>query len=176
VNFVVKTRTDVAVAPAIRSAFKQIAPDLALDNFRTMRESVDRNNFDERLGLYVIGALAGMAVLIVVAGLYGVLAQLVGYRRREIGIRLALGATRQSVLAMILRKGSLLVIAGLAAGLALAAAFGKLVKGFLYGVKPLDISTYLAVMVLLLAAGSLAALEPARRAAAVEPTRALRDE
>jgi putative ABC transport system permease protein len=176
VNFVVKTRADVPVAPEIRSTFKQIAPDLALDNFHTMRENVARNNFNQRLGLYVIGAFAGMAVLMVVAGLYGVLAQLVGYRRREIGIRLALGATRQSILAMILRQGSLLIIAGLAAGLALTTVVANLVKGFLYGVQPLDISTYLAVMILLLTAGLLAALVPARRAAAVEPTRALRDE
>jgi putative ABC transport system permease protein len=176
VNFVVKTRADVPVAPEVHSAFRQIAPDLALDNFHTMRENVDQNNFNQRLGLYVIGAFAGMAVLMVVAGLYGVLAQLVGYRRREIGIRLALGATRQSILTMILRQGSLLMIAGLAAGLALATLGGKLVKGFLYGVKPLDISTYLAVMILLLTSGLVAALVPARRAAAVEPTRALRDE
>jgi ABC-type antimicrobial peptide transport system permease subunit len=113
---------------------------------------------------------------VVVAGLYGVLAQRVSYRRREIGVRLALGATRQSILTMILRQGSLLVGAGIGAGVILAAISGKLVKGFLYGVKPLDAWTYVAVAVALLLVGLLASFLPARRAAAVEPIQALRDE
>ncbi len=176
VYFVVKTRTDVPVAPAARAVFKQVAPDFALDNFQTMQESLAQNNFNDRLGLYVIGAFAGMAVLMVVAGLYGVLAQLVSYRRREIGVRLALGATRQSIVGMVLRQGSVLVIAGIGAGILLALAANKLVKGFLYGVKPLDAWTYFAVMMTLLLVGAIAAVIPARRAAAVEPIQALRDE
>jgi putative ABC transport system permease protein len=176
VFFVVKTQSDIAVAPAARTAFKQVAPEFALDNFLTMRESLAQNNFNDRLGLYLIGTFAGLAILMVVAGLYGVLAQLVSYRRREIGVRLALGATRKSILAMVLRQGSLMVAAGLGAGILLAAVSGKLVKSFLFGVKPLDVWTYVAVVTALLLVGLLASFLPARRAAAVEPIQALRDE
>src|SRR5262249_52465020 len=116
VFFVVKTHGNIAVAPAMRDVFRQTAPDFALDNFRTMQEAVDNNNFSQRLGLYLIGAFAGIAVLMVVAGLYGVLAQLVSYRRREIGVRLALGATRQRILRMFLRQGTTLVVSGLIIG------------------------------------------------------------
>jgi len=176
VNFAVKTRGDIAVAPVMRSAFKQVAPDFALDNFQTMQQAVDQNNFNDRLGLYLIASFAGLAVLMVVAGLYGVLAQLVSYRRREIGVRLALGATRNGILTMILRQGSVLVIAGLVVGIGLALFTAKFVKSFLFGVKPVDPSTYFGVTVVLLIVGVLAAIVPARRAAAVEPIQALRDE
>lgn len=176
VFFAVKTRSNIAVAPAIRSVFSQTAPDFALDNFQTMQQAVDQNNFSDRLGLYLIGGFAGMAVLMVIAGLYGVLAQLVSYRRREIGVRLALGATRRSILILVLRQGSLLVAAGIGAGLVLALVSARLVKGFLYGVKPLDTGTYAMVVLLLLAVGAIASVIPARCAAAVEPIQALREE
>jgi ABC-type antimicrobial peptide transport system permease subunit len=176
VNFAVKSRTDIAIAPEMRSVFKQVAPDFALDNFQTMQQAVDQSNFSDRLGLYLIAAFAGMAMLMVVAGLYGVLAQLVSYRRREIGVRLALGATRQSILQMVLRQGSVLVGTGIVAGVVLAIATSRLVKGFLYGVKPVDAWTYAGVILLLALVGMLASLIPAKRAAAVEPIQALREE
>ncbi|HKD80277.1 MAG TPA: ABC transporter permease [Candidatus Angelobacter sp.] len=176
VFFVVKTRGNIAVAPAMRDVFRQTAPDFALDNFQTMQEAVDASNFSQRLGLYLIGAFAGIAVLMVVAGLYGVLAQLVGYRRREIGVRLALGATRQRILRMFLRQGTVLVIAGLVLGGVIALWASSLAKSFLYEVRTLDGLTYLGVFILLLVVGILAAFIPARRAAAVEPIEALRDE
>lgn len=176
VFFVIKTRSNIAVAPAMRDVFHQTAPDFALDNFQSMQEAVDASNFSQRLGLYLIGAFAGIAVLMVVAGLYGVLAQLVGYRRREIGVRLALGATRQRILRMFLRQGAMLVIAGLVFGGLIALWASTLARSFLYEVRTLDGVTYLGVITLLLVVGILAAFIPARRAAAVEPIEALRDE
>src|SRR5438270_12053068 len=176
VFFVVKTHGNIAVAPAMRNVFRQTAPDFAVDNFQTMQQIVDQSNFSQRLGLYVTGAFAGMAMLMVVAGLYGVLARLVGYRRREIGVRMALGATRQQIMGRFLRQGSTMVIVGLGIGIVFALWVGRLIKSFLYEVKPLDGWTYLSVVVLLFVVGSLAALIPARRAAAVEPIEALRDE
>jgi predicted permease len=176
VNFVVKTRGQVTVAPAMRSVFHELAPDYALDNFQTMQAAVDQSNFSSRMGLYLIGAFAGMAVLMVVAGLYGVLAQLVSYRRREFGIRLALGATRGGIMGMVLRQGLVFVGIGLGIGVAVAVLAGNLVKSFLYQVKPEDAWTYSGVVLLLLVVGSVAALIPARRAAAVEPMTALREE
>ena len=175
VSFVVKTRTDVPVASEMRSIFRQTAPGFALDNFQTMRAAIDQNTFSQRLGLYLTGSFAGLAVLMVVAGLYGVLAQLVSYRRREIGIRMAVGATRGRVVGMVLRQGSLLIGAGLLAGLALALASGRLIRSFLYDVQPADALTYTAVAAAMLGVGSLASLIPARTAASVEPMQALRE-
>jgi predicted permease len=176
VFIMVKTRGDIAVAPAMRNVFHQTAPDFALDNFQTMTEALNSNDFSQRLGLYLIGAFAGMAILMVVAGLYGVLAQLVSYRRREIGVRLALGATRQRILTMFLRQGTVLIIAGLVIGSVFALWITRLAKSFLYEVKTVDPMTYVGVILLLLAVGLAAALIPALRAASVEPIEALRDE
>lgn len=176
VFFVVKTRVNIAVAPTMRTVFSQVARDYALDNFQTLTAARDQNNFSSRLGLYLIGAFAVMAILMVVAGLYGVLAQVVSYRRREIGVRLALGATRHNILTMVLRQGTTLVVCGTVAGFLLSLFSGKLVAGFLYGVKALDIWSYVAATVVLMLVGSLAAFIPARRASAVEPNQALRDQ
>jgi putative ABC transport system permease protein len=176
VYFVVKTRGEVAVASTMRSVFHELAPNYALDNFQAMQEAVDQSNFSSRMGLYLTGAFAGMAVLMVIAGLYGVLAQLVSYRRREFGIRLALGATPGGILGLVLRQGLVFVGAGLAIGMLAAVLTGNLVRSFLYQVKPVDAWTYSGVGLLLLLVGSVAALIPARRAAAVEPMTALREE
>jgi putative ABC transport system permease protein len=176
VSFVVKTRGDIPVAQNMRSVFHQLAPGFALDNFQTMQDAVDNNTFSQRLGLYLVGSFAGLAIAMVIAGLYGVLSQLVSYRKREIGVRMALGATRGSVATLVLRQGSVLIGAGLVVGLVLAFATGRLIKGFLYEVKPLDASTYVAVAAVLTAIGLVAALIPARRAASIQPMQALRDE
>jgi putative ABC transport system permease protein len=176
VFYVVKTRGNVAVAAEMRNVFHQVAPDMAVDNFQALQKTVDDSTFSSRLGLYLTGAFAGMAVLMVVAGLYGVLAQVVSYRRREIGLRMALGATPGKILAMVVRQGSVMVVTGLIVGLAAAVFVTKLLKDFLYRVNTVDPWTYVGVAVLLLLVGSVAALVPARRAAAVEPMQALREE
>jgi predicted permease len=176
VSFVVKTRGDIPIAGEMRSLFQQYAPNFALDEFHTMQQAVEQNTFSQRLGLYLIGSFAGLAITMVVAGLYGVLSQLVSYRRREIGVRMALGATRQSVAQLILRQGSVLIGGGLGAGLLLAAATGRLVKGFLYRVQPLDTWTYIVVALALTAIGLIATLLPAHKAASIEPMQALRED
>jgi putative ABC transport system permease protein len=176
VGFVVKTRGDIPVAPEMRSVFHTSAPSLALDNFQTMQQLVEQNTFSKRLGLYLVGSFAGLAVVMVVAGLYGVLSQVVGYRRREIGVRIALGASRQSVAQMVLRQGSILIAAGLIVGLAVAFPAERLIKSFLYQVRTLDVWTYVAVALLLPAIGLIAALLPARRAASIQPMQALRED
>jgi putative ABC transport system permease protein len=164
------------VAPEMRAIFRRTAPSFALDNFETLQEAVDQSNFGARLSLYLIGTFAGLAVLMVMTGLYGVLAQVVSYRRREIGVRLALGATPQSILRMVLLQGSAVVGAGLAAGVVLAGCTGRLVNGFLYGVKPLDSETYAVAVAALFAVGLIASFVPARRAAAVDPMNTLREQ
>jgi predicted permease len=176
VNFVVKTRGDIPVATELRAVFRQNAPGFALDDFQTMAVAVDKNTFSQRLGLYLVGSFAALAVAMVFAGLYGVLSQLVSYRRREIGVRMALGATRIGVAQLVLRQGSVLVGAGLGAGLVLAIAAGRLVKSFLYEVQPLDWPTYGGVALALAVIGLTASLLPARKAASIEPMQALRED
>jgi predicted permease len=176
VHFVVKTRGNVAVAPAAHAIFRRIAPDLALDNFQTMQQAVDQSNFSSRLGFYLIGAFAGLAVLMVMAGLYGVLSQVVNQRRREFGLRMALGATRQGIVRMVVLRASAIVAGGLAGGFSLAVFLGRLIKAFLYQVKPLDTDSYAFAVAALFIVGTVAALIPAWRAASFEPVKALRDE
>jgi len=176
VTFAVKTRGDIPVAGDMRSLFHQNAPGFALDNFQTMQDAVDSNTFSQRLGLYLVGSFAGLAVAMVFAGLYGVLSQLVSYRKREIGVRMALGATRVSVAKLVVRQGSILVGIGLCVGLVLAFATGRFVTSFLYEVKPLDLGTYAAVVAALALIGLAAALLPARKAASMEPMQALRED
>lgn len=176
VTFIVKTRGDISVAPQMRALFNKNAPGFALDNFQTMQDAVDQNTFSQRLGLYLVGSFAGLAIAMVVAGLYGVLSQLVSYRKREIGVRMALGATRMSVAQLVLRQGSILIGAGLIVGLGLALAGGRMVKSFLYEVQPADAWTYAAVAATLLAIGLLSAFIPARKAASIEPMQALRED
>jgi predicted permease len=176
VNFVVRTRGDIPVAPEMRSVFRKDAPGFALDNFQTMKDAVEKNTFNQRLGLYLVASFAGLAVMMVIAGLYGILSQLVSYRRHEIGVRMALGATRQSVAGLVLRQGGMMVATGLCAGLALSAATSRMVTSFLYEVRPLDAGTYVAVTIALSLVGTTAGLLPARRAATIEPMQALREE
>jgi putative ABC transport system permease protein len=176
VSFAVRTRGNIPVVPEIRSVFHEVAPGIALDHFQTMQEAVENSTFSQRLVLCLVGSFAGLAIAMVVAGLYGVLSQLVSYRRREIGVRMALGATRSSVAGLVLRQGAILIGTGLAVGLALAFAAGRLITGFLYQVKPLDAWTYVAVALLLPVIGLTAALLPARRAASIQPMQALREE
>jgi len=117
-----------------------------------------------------------LAVAMVIAGLYGVLSQLVGHRRREIGVRMALGATRQSVAQMVMRQGSILIGLGLGGGMLLALASERLIQSFLYRVRPLDAWTYVSVLVLLPLIGLIAAFLPARKAASIQPMEALRED
>ena len=176
IHFVVKTRGNVAAAPAVRAAFFRVAPDLAVDSFQTMQEAVAQSNFNSRLGLYLIGSFAGLAVSMVIAGLYGVLSQLVSQRCREFGLRMALGATPYGIVRMVLLRGSRIIAIGLSVGLVLSLMTGRLIAGFLYGIKPLDMSSYGFAAIALFAVGVGAALIPAWRAASFEPLMALRDE
>ena len=175
-NFVVKTHGPVAIDSAIRNLFHEAQPSFALDSFQTMKAAHEAADFNQRLGLYLVASFAGIAVIMVLAGLYGVLSQIVGQRQREIGIRMALGADRVSILAMMLRRGLILIGFGVAIGLLASFGIERTIKSFLYGVSPMDAITYAGVVVLLLLVGTAAALIPARRAASIEPTEALRAE
>lgn len=176
VHFTVKTHGSIAAAPVVRAIFHAQAPDLALDNFQTMQEAIDKSNLASRLGLYITGAFAALAVIIVITGLYGVLSQVASLRCREFGLRMALGATRESILRLVLLWGSRIVAAGLVLGIFASLSMGRLINSFLYGVKPLDAATYACAIVALLLIGIGAALVPAWRAASLQPLEALRDD
>ena len=126
--------------------------------------------------LVMLAIAAGMALVLGVVGVYGVIAYTVEQRRREVGIRMALGAPAAAVKRMFLRRGLLLACAGIALGLAVAAAFSRLMSSLLFGVTPFDPATYAATATALLVAAIAATYIPARRAASVDPMETLRGE
>ena len=129
-----------------------------------------------RYPLRVIGAFAAVALLLAVAGVYGVMSNSVAARRREIGIRSALGATGRQLVALIVRRGAILVGVGLASGALLALVFSRALRSMLFGVSPGDPVTLGAVVLVLAATTIVACWWPARKAARVDPAEILRDD
>jgi predicted permease len=164
------------IASAIRAALSKIDPNLALSDIHTMGELASQSTARRRFQTTLLTAFSGMAMLLGMVGVYGLLAYSVKQRTAEIGLRIALGAPRGRVLGMILRQGFQLFMAGLMLGLAGALALTRILTSFLYGVSALDPITFAAVPVLLLLATIMACLVPARRAANVDPMRTLRYE
>jgi len=129
-----------------------------------------------RLSALLLAVFGGLALVLAAIGIYTVLAQTVARRTREIGIRMALGADRPTILALMAKRGLALVVAGLGAGLALALALARLISRLLYGVKASDPATFAAVIVLLSVVALAAVLWPARRASRLHPMTAFREE
>jgi putative ABC transport system permease protein len=127
-----------------------------------------------RLNSVLLATFAALALAVAAVGLFGVLAYAVGQRSREIGVRTALGAQPRDIVFLVVRQGLMMVLAGLMAGLAVAAAFAKSLSALLYGVGPYDTVSFLLVPILLLAVAAMACYVPARRAARLDPLRALR--
>jgi ABC-type antimicrobial peptide transport system permease subunit len=143
---------------------------------QTMGELVSQSTARRRFQTTLLSAFSGMAMLLGMVGVYGLLAYSVKQRTAEIGLRIALGASRRRVLGMILRQGVQLTIAGLMLGLAGALALTRILTSFLYGVSALDPVTFVAVPLLLLLATIMACFIPARRASNLDPMRTLRYE
>jgi putative ABC transport system permease protein len=159
-----------ALFPAIRAAVRELDPELPVFELRTMREMVDRSLSLRRMLAFALGGFAAIALTLAVGGIYAVLSYVVGRRRREIGIRMALGAQRGQVIGLVVRQGAGLVLAGVGLGLPLAWAATRVLDSTLVGVTPRDPLTYGLVVAVLLATGLAATLVPARRAATVDPT------
>jgi predicted permease len=166
----------LALAPAVRRAIWSVDPDQPVANIRSMTEVVDAELATRSTQLTLIGAFALLALLLAAVGLYGVLSYTVSQTTSEIGLRMALGAQARGVVGAIVRSALRTAIVGIAVGLIAAYALTRTIAAFLYGVSPADPATALSVAAVLLAVAAAAAFVPARRAAGIDPTIALRAE
>ena len=175
-NIVVRTLGDpTALAGTARRAASEISPEVPLA-FTTMEAQLSKGVEDPRFRALLFGLFAGFAVCLAMAGVYGVMAYGVQQRSREIGLRIALGASRTSVLQLVLRQGLILTGIGLTIGLAAAVAATRLLKTVLFEVRPVDPQVYLGVVLVLTLVAVMAAYLPARRAAVLDPAQVLKAE
>jgi putative ABC transport system permease protein len=176
-GIVVRTTSDPeTLTKSIAGIVQRLDPDLPLGNPRTMDQIIDQGLSAHRFLVVLFGGFAGTALLLAAVGIYGVMSFSVAQRTHEIGLRMALGASRGRVLGMILREGAILAGVGLALGLCGAYGIGKVVHGFLFNVAAFDYLAFGAVAGALLVAGILACFIPAHRATRVDPMQALRQE
>jgi putative ABC transport system permease protein len=177
VDFAIHTAGNpTALTPSLRSMLKEIDPNLPLSNVQTMDEIVSRSTAPRRFNMLLLTIFAGVALLLALVGVYGVLAYSVGQRTAEIGLRVALGATPRSVLALIVGQGMRPILIGIGVGLLGALALSRFVSSLLFNVKPIDPMTYGIVALLVAAAALLSCYVPALRALRVDPVAALRQE
>jgi predicted permease len=164
------------IATALRQEIRTLDPDLPVYDVRTMENHLGIALLPARLGGFGLGLFGGLGLLLAAVGIYGVMAYSVARRRREMGIRMALGAAPAGVVALVLREGLGLALIGAALGLLAALAAARLLEGLLYGVSALDPVAFTVVPALLVGVAALAVWLPARRAAGVDPARSLRAE
>ncbi len=164
------------LVPASRAALASLDPALPVTGIATMERQLADSVAPQRFSTVVLAAFASGALLLAAIGLYGVLAFAVTQRTREIGVRIALGATASRVTGMVVREGMRLVIVGLALGVAGAAALTRTISALLYRTEPFDLWTFVVAPVVLTMVALLACYVPARRAARIEPLTALRTE
>ncbi len=173
----VRTREQPEVViPEIRNLLGQLAPDLRGVKIETMDQVVQDSMGSQNLAAHLLELFGGIALLITLAGLYGSLLYAVSLRRREMAVRLAVGAQRGDILRLILWRAAILLLVGLCMGTALSYATGRLISSYLYKVHPDDWRTLLVAYLLFVCCGLLAAYLPARRAAMTEPVEILREE
>jgi ABC-type antimicrobial peptide transport system permease subunit len=172
-------RSDVPIAmlqPAIASALRETDPSLPLIGLQRMDDVIGGSVRQRRMLMHLFGGFAFLALLLAAIGTYGVLSYLVTQRRREIGIRMALGAGRETILRSIMAHGLTLALIGLAAGLAAALVLTRVMEALLFGVRPNDPGTLVGVAALIATVAAAASLVPAFRATRVDPVATLREE
>jgi ABC-type antimicrobial peptide transport system permease subunit len=153
---------------------KEADPRAAMEHPRTMQRVFDESLARQRFSMTLITVFAGAALVLAMIGLYGVISLMVNNRRREIGVRMALGARAADVLRMIVAEGAVIAVVGVAVGLLGAFALSRLVTTLLYDVSPTSVGIYAAAALITILVTTAATLAPARRATRVDPTVALR--
>jgi len=176
-NLIVRTAGDpMAAASAIRAAISAVDSQIAVDRMNT----IERFRYDSvaspRVTAILLGLFAGLAALISACGIAAVMALSVSQRTNELGIRMALGASRESIVMMVMRQGLTLVIVGTVIGLAGAIALTRLLTSLLYATSPTDGLTFAAVSLLFIAVAAVACFLPARQVTSIDPLNALRQE
>ena len=173
----VRTTTDPAsLTSAVNHELHEVDHDLPLYGVITMDQRVSASLARRRFTAVLLALFAAFALALATIGIYGVMAYLVNQGTREIGIRMALGATQPTVLRLVVKQGMMLALSGVAIGLVAAFAFARLVSGLLYGVKSTDPLTFAGIAVLLTIVALVASYIPARRAARIDPMICLRCE
>jgi predicted permease len=178
-HFLVRVRDGIkplSVVPLLRKEMATVAPEVGVFNFVSLGDEVANSLWQQRLRGWLLGFFSAVALTLAAAGLFGAIAYGVAQRTREIGIRMALGATRGSVLRLVLRQGLRAVALGLLAGIGGALIVSRLLSASLFGVSGNDLLTYGVACLLLAVTAAIAALIPARRASQVNPMEALRTE
>jgi putative ABC transport system permease protein len=166
----------LAISSAVREAIRRLDESLPPYDIKTLDQRISDSVAPRRFLVSLMSLFALLALALAATGIYGVLSYLVAQRRREIGIRVALGATSGAVLSLILKRGAILILIGTAAGLAGAIALTRLIKTLLFGVSATDPATFALIALLLVVVALIASYIPARRAAKVDPMIALRHE
>jgi putative ABC transport system permease protein len=161
------------LAPAIRAAVRELDKDLPVSEIGTLANSVSHSTRSQRFSVALLGAFAALALLLATVGVYGVISYSVARRTHEIGVRLALGAERGSIVGMVVGRALLLGGVGVALGVAGGLALTRLLRSMLYEVSATDPAVFVGVSLFLLGVVALAGYFPARRAARVDPTIAL---
>ncbi|HEV2426458.1 MAG TPA: ABC transporter permease [Terriglobia bacterium] len=176
-TLLVRTGADPATtAGRIREIVRDFNPNVPVSEIRTMQEVVWGSTSQSRSMMWLFASFAAAALLLAAVGIYGVISYSTSQRTFEIGMRMALGASRGNVFSLVLGQSVKLVLGGLAVGLAAALAVTRMLNAFLYGIRPTDPLTFLAVGALLIAVALIAGYLPARRATRVDPMIALRNE
>jgi predicted permease len=176
-NLLVRTQGDPkSLVSAVRARVLALDRDQPVTGIQSMEELLEKGAAQPRFTTYLLGGLAGTALLLAIVGIYGVIAYSVAERTQEMGIRIALGADGRDILRLVMRHGLTVAAAGIAIGLAAALALTRLMATLLYRVSVTDPATFVAGPVLFLAIAALASYLPARRAMRVDPVIALRSE
>jgi putative ABC transport system permease protein len=176
VSLVVRRATDASSIPTVRALVRDMNPNLPVSEALTLADVTAIGLVPQRLAAAVSGSLGIVALLLATIGVYGVTAYSVSRRVREIGIRVALGADARQVLRLMLRQGLVLAAVGVVTGSALAATGAKLLESLLYGISAFDAPAFGGALALFAVASFVATWLPARRALAVDPVVALRQE
>lgn len=176
-NLIIRTTADpLNLTAAVRSQVQALEPNQPVYNVSTMEQTLDQSLVTQRLSLTLLAFLASLALILAAVGIYGVMSYAVTQRTHEIGIRMAIGAQRRDVFKMVIGRGMILALIGVAVGLVGAVALTRLMATMLYGVEPTDPPTFIVIGILLTGVALVACYVPGRRATKVDPLVALRYE